>query len=183
MSIVLDRDQKLRQWIYSRHEGNPSAVRRRKILFTLNYPLLLRCINTVHPWSNNTLISIIWGIILHNIIYCIISINIVFLWIMGTWGTRLRTWSLDNRSRFGVVQVLWVGTDVWSDAMRFWMLHSVIPDVETGCGTQGIIQKEFGGRYQLDFQAAADLCQSLGTTLATLDQLKRAHAEGYETCR
>ncbi|XP_055505733.1 mucin-2-like [Leucoraja erinacea] len=56
-------------------------------------------------------------------------------------------------------------------------------DVETGCGTQGIIQKEFGGRYQLDFQAAADLCQSLGTTLATLDQLKRAHAEGYETCR
>ncbi|XP_078271189.1 uncharacterized protein cd44b [Rhinoraja longicauda] len=56
-------------------------------------------------------------------------------------------------------------------------------DVDTDCGPQGIFQKEVGGRYQLDFQAATDLCQSLGTTLATLDQLKSAHAEGYETCR
>uniref|UniRef100_UPI00398F1F38 CD44 antigen-like n=1 Tax=Pristiophorus japonicus TaxID=55135 RepID=UPI00398F1F38 len=56
-------------------------------------------------------------------------------------------------------------------------------DVKKECGHHGIIQMESGGRYQLDFRAAADLCQSLGTTLATLGQLKRAQAAGYETCR
>ncbi|XP_067850409.1 CD44 antigen [Heptranchias perlo] len=56
-------------------------------------------------------------------------------------------------------------------------------DVKTECGHHGVFQRESGGRYQLDFRAAADLCQSLGTTLATLGQLERAQAAGYETCR
>ncbi|XP_078404959.1 uncharacterized protein LOC144684706 isoform X1 [Cetorhinus maximus] len=58
-----------------------------------------------------------------------------------------------------------------------------VQDVNTECRHHGVFQKESGGRYQLDFKAAAELCQSLGTTLATLEQLKRAQEAGYETCR
>ncbi|XP_067902915.1 CD44 antigen-like isoform X2 [Heterodontus francisci] len=58
-----------------------------------------------------------------------------------------------------------------------------VQDVKTECRHHGVFQKAAGGRYQLDFQAAKDLCQSLGTTLATLGQLKRAQTAGYETCR
>ncbi|XP_059831410.1 mucin-2-like [Hypanus sabinus] len=58
---------------------------------------------------------------------------------------------------------------------------SCIQDVKRDCNN--VFHKEFNGRYQLDFKAAENLCRSLGTTLATLEQLKRAHAAGYEKCR
>ncbi|XP_043562363.1 prothrombin [Chiloscyllium plagiosum] len=56
--------------------------------------------------------------------------------------------------------------------------------VNSECRHQGIFQEESSsGRYQLNFQAGINLCQSLGTTLATLEQVKRAQRAGYETCR
>ncbi|XP_072374918.1 uncharacterized protein cd44b isoform X1 [Scyliorhinus torazame] len=58
-----------------------------------------------------------------------------------------------------------------------------VQDVNAECRHHGVFQEESGGRYQLDFKAAAELCQSLGTTLATLEQLTRAQRAGYETCR
>ncbi|XP_043562365.1 CD44 antigen [Chiloscyllium plagiosum] len=62
-------------------------------------------------------------------------------------------------------------------------LHSK-SGVNSECRHQGIFQEESSsGRYQLNFQAGINLCQSLGTTLATLEQVKRAQRAGYETCR
>ncbi|XP_069751784.1 CD44 antigen-like [Narcine bancroftii] len=56
-------------------------------------------------------------------------------------------------------------------------------DVTMKCRNPGIIQMEAGTRYKLDFQAAVAFCESHGYTLATLQQLKWAHASGYESCR
>ncbi|XP_072905233.1 uncharacterized protein [Hemitrygon akajei] len=58
---------------------------------------------------------------------------------------------------------------------------SCIQDVKKDCNN--VFHREFNDRYQLDFKAAENLCRSLGTTLATLEQLKRAQAAGYEKCR
>ncbi|XP_060694693.1 CD44 antigen-like isoform X2 [Hemiscyllium ocellatum] len=59
-----------------------------------------------------------------------------------------------------------------------------VQGVNSECRHQGIFQEESSsGRYQLNFLAGINLCQSLGTTLATLEQVKRAQRAGYETCR
>ncbi|XP_072447946.1 uncharacterized protein cd44a [Chiloscyllium punctatum] len=59
-----------------------------------------------------------------------------------------------------------------------------VQGVNSECRHQGVSQEESSsGRYQLNFQAGINLCQSLGTTLATLEQVERAQRAGYETCR
>ncbi|XP_008933433.1 PREDICTED: CD44 antigen, partial [Merops nubicus] len=51
------------------------------------------------------------------------------------------------------------------------------------CRYGGVFHVEKNGRYSLTRSEAADLCRALNSTLSTLEQLKKAHELGFETCR
>ncbi|XP_006002073.1 CD44 antigen isoform X2 [Latimeria chalumnae] len=51
------------------------------------------------------------------------------------------------------------------------------------CRYAGVFHVERNGRYNLTSQEAAELCQSLNTSLATMQQLEKSLTVGFETCR
>ncbi|XP_017669175.1 PREDICTED: CD44 antigen isoform X2 [Lepidothrix coronata] len=51
------------------------------------------------------------------------------------------------------------------------------------CRYGGVFHVEKNGRYSLTRPEAVKLCRALNSTLATLEQLKKAHELGFETCR
>ncbi|XP_064513813.1 CD44 antigen isoform X2 [Pseudopipra pipra] len=51
------------------------------------------------------------------------------------------------------------------------------------CRYGGVFHVEKNGRYSLTRPEAVNLCRALNSTLATLEQLKKAHELGFETCR
>ncbi|NXD22825.1 CD44 protein, partial [Spelaeornis formosus] len=51
------------------------------------------------------------------------------------------------------------------------------------CRYGGVFHVEKNGRYSLTRSEAVELCRALNSTLATLEQLKKAHELGFETCR
>ncbi|XP_042635352.1 CD44 antigen isoform X3 [Catharus ustulatus] len=51
------------------------------------------------------------------------------------------------------------------------------------CRYGGVFHVEKDGRYSLTRSEAVELCRALNSTLATLEQLKKAHELGFETCR
>ncbi|XP_074665886.1 CD44 antigen [Strix aluco] len=51
------------------------------------------------------------------------------------------------------------------------------------CRYGGVFHVEKNGRYSLTRPEAVELCRALNSTLSTLEQLKKAHELGFETCR
>ncbi|XP_061853688.1 CD44 antigen isoform X12 [Colius striatus] len=51
------------------------------------------------------------------------------------------------------------------------------------CRYGGVFHVEKNGRYSLTRPEAVELCRALNSTLATLEQLRKAHDLGFETCR
>ncbi|XP_014107510.1 PREDICTED: CD44 antigen isoform X4 [Pseudopodoces humilis] len=51
------------------------------------------------------------------------------------------------------------------------------------CRYGGVFHVEKNGRYSLTRSEAVELCRALNSSLATLEQLKKAHELGFETCR
>ncbi|XP_064281110.1 CD44 antigen isoform X6 [Passer domesticus] len=56
-------------------------------------------------------------------------------------------------------------------------------EFNVSCRYGGVFHVEKNGRYSLTRSEAVDLCRALNSTLATLEQLKKAHELGFETCR
>ncbi|NXH17926.1 CD44 protein, partial [Bucco capensis] len=56
-------------------------------------------------------------------------------------------------------------------------------EFNVSCRYGGVFHVEKNGRYSLTRPEALELCRALNSTLATLEQLKRAHELGFETCR
>ncbi|NXT67947.1 CD44 protein, partial [Chaetops frenatus] len=56
-------------------------------------------------------------------------------------------------------------------------------EFNVSCRYGGVFHVEKNGRYSLTRSEAVELCRALNSTLATLEQLKRAHELGFETCR
>ncbi|NXU74441.1 CD44 protein, partial [Oreotrochilus melanogaster] len=56
-------------------------------------------------------------------------------------------------------------------------------EFNVSCRYGGVFHVEKNGRYSLTRPEAVELCRALNSTLATLEQLKRAHELGFETCR
>ncbi|XP_072527686.1 uncharacterized protein cd44a [Salminus brasiliensis] len=56
--------------------------------------------------------------------------------------------------------------------------------VQTGrCSYAGVVHLEGSGPYSLNYQQAMQLCQNLGYSLATEEQLTKAYNQGLKTCR
>ncbi|XP_062476221.1 CD44 antigen isoform X5 [Pezoporus occidentalis] len=51
------------------------------------------------------------------------------------------------------------------------------------CRYGGVFHVEKNSRYSLTRSEAVELCRALNSTLSTLEQLKKAHELGFETCR
>uniref|UniRef100_A0A8B9JGG5 Link domain-containing protein n=1 Tax=Astyanax mexicanus TaxID=7994 RepID=A0A8B9JGG5_ASTMX len=47
----------------------------------------------------------------------------------------------------------------------------------------GVVHLEGSGRYSLNYQQAKQLCQNLGYSLATEEQITEAYNHGLKTCR
>nr|XP_023698013.1 aggrecan core protein-like isoform X1 [Paramormyrops kingsleyae] len=63
-------------------------------------------------------------------------------------------------------------------------LDSKIPAVMSrGCSYVGVFHVVGGSRYALDFQQAENVCRSLGTTLASLENITAAYKKDMEICR
>ncbi|NXK09197.1 CD44 protein, partial [Herpetotheres cachinnans] len=58
-----------------------------------------------------------------------------------------------------------------------------ITEFNVSCRYGGVFHVEKNGRYSLTQSEAVELCRALNSTLATLEQLKKAHELGFETCR
>ncbi|NXI45199.1 CD44 protein, partial [Galbula dea] len=56
-------------------------------------------------------------------------------------------------------------------------------EFNVSCRYGGVFHVEKNGRYSLTRPEAVELCKALNSTLATLEQLKKAHELGFETCR
>ncbi|XP_016153977.1 PREDICTED: CD44 antigen isoform X9 [Ficedula albicollis] len=56
-------------------------------------------------------------------------------------------------------------------------------EFNVSCRYGGVFHVEKNGRYSLTRSEAVELCRALNSTLATLEQLKKAHELGFETCR
>ncbi|KFQ29035.1 CD44 antigen, partial [Mesitornis unicolor] len=56
-------------------------------------------------------------------------------------------------------------------------------EFNVSCRYAGVFHVEKNNRYSLTRSEAVELCRALNSTLATLDQLKKAHELGFETCR
>ncbi|KAF4790211.1 CD44 antigen isoform X3 [Turdus rufiventris] len=56
-------------------------------------------------------------------------------------------------------------------------------EFNVSCRYAGVFHVEKNGRYSLTRSEAVELCRALNSTLATLEQLKKAHDLGFETCR
>ncbi|MCJ8735848.1 hypothetical protein PDJAM_G00252230 [Pangasius djambal] len=52
-----------------------------------------------------------------------------------------------------------------------------------GCSYKGVFHIQGNDRYSLDFEEAKKLCEELGTTLASNEQVTVAHGVGLENCR
>ncbi|XP_063254378.1 CD44 antigen isoform X5 [Prinia subflava] len=65
------------------------------------------------------------------------------------------------------------------------LLKFCLTEIEfnVSCRYGGVFHVEKDGRYSLTRSEAVELCRALNSTLATLEQLKRAHELGFETCR
>ncbi|NXM14935.1 CD44 protein, partial [Ploceus nigricollis] len=59
----------------------------------------------------------------------------------------------------------------------------LVTEFNVSCRYGGVFHVEKNGRYSLTRSEAVDLCRALNSTLATLEQLKKAHELGFETCR
>ncbi|NWX56342.1 CD44 protein, partial [Promerops cafer] len=59
----------------------------------------------------------------------------------------------------------------------------LVTEFNVSCRYGGVFHVEKNGRYSLTRSEAVELCKALNSTLATLEQLKRAHELGFETCR
>ncbi|XP_018620802.1 CD44 antigen [Scleropages formosus] len=51
------------------------------------------------------------------------------------------------------------------------------------CNYAGVFHMEVGGRYALTLAQARQMCESLGTALASQEDITKAYAKGLETCR
>uniref|UniRef100_H3AUC6 CD44 antigen n=1 Tax=Latimeria chalumnae TaxID=7897 RepID=H3AUC6_LATCH len=60
---------------------------------------------------------------------------------------------------------------------------NVLSALNISCRYAGVFHVERNGRYNLTSQEAAELCQSLNTSLATMQQLEKSLTVGFETCR
>ncbi|RLW10239.1 hypothetical protein DV515_00002377 [Chloebia gouldiae] len=69
--------------------------------------------------------------------------------------------------------------------MSYWSLKtfSSLLEFNVSCRYGGVFHVEKNGRYSLTRSEAVELCRALNSTLATLEQLKKAHELGFETCR
>ncbi|NWH77817.1 CD44 protein, partial [Piaya cayana] len=56
-------------------------------------------------------------------------------------------------------------------------------EFNVSCRYGGVFHVEKNGRYSLTLSEAVELCRALNSTLSTLEQLKKAHELGFETCR
>ncbi|NXX12643.1 CD44 protein, partial [Podargus strigoides] len=56
-------------------------------------------------------------------------------------------------------------------------------ELNVSCRYGGVFHVEKNGRYSLTRSEAIELCRALNSTLSTLEQLKKAHELGFETCR
>ncbi|NWX14843.1 CD44 protein, partial [Aegotheles bennettii] len=56
-------------------------------------------------------------------------------------------------------------------------------ELSVSCRYGGVFHVEKNGRYSLTQSEAVELCRALNSTLSTLEQLKKAHELGFETCR
>ncbi|NXC20189.1 CD44 protein, partial [Corythaeola cristata] len=59
----------------------------------------------------------------------------------------------------------------------------LITEFNVSCRYGGVFHVEKNGRYSLTRSEAVELCKALNSTLSTLEQLKKAHELGFETCR
>uniref|UniRef100_A0A8C6ZSL3 CD44 antigen n=1 Tax=Nothoprocta perdicaria TaxID=30464 RepID=A0A8C6ZSL3_NOTPE len=55
--------------------------------------------------------------------------------------------------------------------------------VNVSCRYAGVFHVEKDGRYSMTRSEAVELCKALNSTLPTLEQMRRAHQLGFETCR
>ncbi|NXF03711.1 CD44 protein, partial [Smithornis capensis] len=65
----------------------------------------------------------------------------------------------------------------------FLISFSLTTEFNVSCRYGGVFHVEKNGRYSLTRSEAVELCRALNSTLATLEQLKKAHELGFETCR
>ncbi|NXP23691.1 CD44 protein, partial [Scytalopus superciliaris] len=56
-------------------------------------------------------------------------------------------------------------------------------EFSVSCRHGGVFHVEKNGRYGLTRPEAVELCRALNSTLATLEQMEKAHKLGFETCR
>ncbi|KGL81924.1 CD44 antigen, partial [Tinamus guttatus] len=56
-------------------------------------------------------------------------------------------------------------------------------EFNVSCRYAGVFHVEKDGRYSLTRSEAVELCKALNSTLPTLEQMRRAHKLGFETCR
>ncbi|NWS75810.1 CD44 protein, partial [Crotophaga sulcirostris] len=77
---------------------------------------------------------------------------------------------------------------VFSEALslkicNFFFSFLSITEFSVSCRYGGVFHVEKNGRYSLTRSEATELCRALNSTLSTLEQLKKAHELGFETCR
>uniref|UniRef100_A0A8C4XV85 CD44 antigen n=1 Tax=Falco tinnunculus TaxID=100819 RepID=A0A8C4XV85_FALTI len=87
-------------------------------------------------------------------------------------------WILQNSSKKTMASFLWA-------TFGLCLLKLCLTETQfnVSCRYGGVFHVEKNGRYSLSQPEAVELCRALNSTLATLEQLKKAHELGFETCR